>query len=166
MAGKISTRSLLRLYQQVRLSGIAPGLESDLDFLQAKDVDLSIRLGAVLAFDALLVATAVQPIVASPGAPLALDAAVLPFHTLLSLLCVAILAVSGFIAVYAITLGEEFSDDGLDGDPEITMQRLFAAYCASIDRQSRLLGHSIRLTIAGLALTFCTFLLILYDKIG
>jgi hypothetical protein len=166
MAGaRMSTRSLLRLYEEARRTADTGTLEANLALLQSKDVDLSIRLGAVLAFDALLIATAVQPIVASPGAPLALDAGAQPGFTLMAALAVAILALSGFIAVYAITLGEEFSDAGLDENPEILIQRLFAAYCASIDRQSTLLRHSIRLTVAGLLLTGLTILLILGSRL-
>jgi hypothetical protein len=166
VAGKrMSTRSLLRLYEEARRTADTGTLEANLALLQSKDVDLSIRLGAVLAFDALLIATAIQPIVASPGAPLALDAAAQPGFTLMAALSVAILSVSGFIAVHAITLGEEFSDAGLEENPEILIQRLFAAYCASIDRQAALLGHAIRLTVAGLVLTGLTVLLILGSRL-
>jgi len=161
----ISTRSLLRLYQAARRDVDVEQMDADLQLLQTKDVDLSIRLGAILAFNALLIGSAIQPIVASPGAPLALDAPTQPFLTLLTATTVALLAVSGFIAVRAITLGEEFSDDGLEGKPDMLIQRFYAAYCTSIDRQRNLLATAIKLTVIGLSLTTLTFALILADKL-
>lgn len=166
MAESLSTRALLRLFQAARESQDLAGLDADLRLLQAKDVDLSIRLGAVLAFDALLIGTAIQPAVASPGAPLALDAAAQPFFTLLTMAAVACLALAAFLAVRAITMGEEFSGEGLDDNPDILIQRLYAAYCLSIDRQRHLLTQSIRLSVAGVVLTGLLFALILADKIG
>jgi hypothetical protein len=165
MAKPMSTRAFFRLFQAARESQDAASLDSDLRLLQAKDLDLSIRLGAVLAFDALLIGTAIQPAVASPGAPLALDAATQPVFTLLTMVAVACLALAGFLAVRGITLGEEFSDEGLADRPEIMIQRLYAAYCLSIDRQRRLLTLSIRLTVGGVLLTALLFLLVLGDKL-
>ncbi len=161
----VSTRTLLRLYQAARRDVDVEQMDADLQLLQTKDVDLSIRLGAILAFNALLIGSAIQPIVASPGAPLALDAPTQPFLTLLTAVAVAILAGSAFIAVYAVTLGEEFSDEGLEGKPDMLIQRFYAAYCASIDKQRDLLATAIRLSIVGLSLASLTFALILADKL-
>ena len=51
-----------------------PGFVADLEFLENRDLDLSIRLGAMLGFNALLITIGTHPISASPGAPLSLDA--------------------------------------------------------------------------------------------
>ena len=162
----LSTRALLRLYQTARRQADATQMDADLHLLQNKDLDLSIRLGAILAFNALLIGTAIQPIAASPGAPLSLDITTHPVLTLVSALSVLLLALSGVATVHAITLGEEFSGEGLDGHPEILIQRLYAAYCTSIDKQRRLLTTAIRLTVAGLAMTILTFATILMLKIA
>ena len=79
-SGLISTRSMLRAYQVARGAPGDEGYKEDLAFLQAKDLDLSVRLGALLAFDALLTTAAINPISASPGAPLSLDAATQPWE--------------------------------------------------------------------------------------
>ncbi|QMW21676.1 hypothetical protein [Sandaracinobacteroides saxicola] len=159
------TRALLRLYQDARSDPGFQDVDADLRLLQNKDLDLSIRLGAILAFDALLIGTAIQPMVASPGAPLALDAAQQPLQTLLTLVAIALLALSGLVTVIAITIGEEFSGDGLEARPDLLIQRLYAAYCTSIDKQRSLLTHSIRLTIVGLLLTALAFAIILTEKL-
>jgi hypothetical protein len=69
-----SARELLRAFQWAREDIPDSGFGDDLELLQSKDLDLSIRLGALLAFDALLLTAAINPISASPGAPLSLDA--------------------------------------------------------------------------------------------
>lgn len=153
----MSARALLRLYLRLREGGDGGRIEAGLQLLQNRDVDLSIRLGSLLAFDALLLGAAIQPIVASPGAPLSLDAAKDPLETIVSLIGVACFAAAGLLAVNAITIGEEISDEGIEGDHEALGQRLLAAYCTSIDRQRRDLGHAIRLTIAGLVVTAAVF---------
>ena len=51
------------------------GFIADLEFLENRDLDLSVRLGAMLAFDALLMTIGTYPVSVSPGAPLSLDAA-------------------------------------------------------------------------------------------
>lgn len=56
-----STRSLLRAFQKARQWPDFAGFIDDLTLLQSKDLDLSVRLGALLAADALLLTTAVHP---------------------------------------------------------------------------------------------------------
>ena len=46
----MSTRKLLRAYQRLQIDDPSQSLARDLDLLQAKDLDLSVRLGALLAF--------------------------------------------------------------------------------------------------------------------
>lgn len=164
--GKLmSTRALLRLYMRLREAPGADRLEAGLQLLTNRDTDLSIRLGALLAFDALLLGAAIQPIAASPGAPVSLDAATRPVLTLVALLAVACFALAGLIAVRAITIGEEITDEGIEDDVEALGQRLFAAYCTSIDRQRRDLDRAIRLTIAGLGVSAIVFLWAIAEKI-
>ena len=112
----MSTRALLRAYQRLQ-SEEEPewGPRRDLDLLQAKDLDLSVRLGALLAFDALLVTVATNPISASPGAPLSLDAPTQPIAVALITLSVIILSIAAYLCVRAIMIGEEFSDEGMRG---------------------------------------------------
>jgi hypothetical protein len=165
VADLLSTRDLLRLYQAARRDVDVEQLDADLQLLQNKDLDLSIRLGAILAFDALLINAAIQPIAASPGAPLSVDAGTAPLATVATAIAVALLAASAFIAVRAITMGEEFRGHGLDEKPAILVQRLYAAYCRSIDRQRGLLVLAIRLTLAGLGLAALTFAAILGLKL-
>jgi hypothetical protein len=144
-----TTRSMLRAFQRAREHRSDPGFREDLEFLQAKDLDLSVRLGALLAFDALLLTAAVNPISASPGAPLSLDATKQQWEVTVITIGVALLAAAAFLCVRAVMLGEEFDDNGMESDPDGTIQRMFAAYCTSIDHQTRTLGTASRLTISG-----------------
>jgi len=161
----MSTRALLRSWQRLQREDRDGSLIHDLDLLQAKDLDLSVRLGALLAFDALLVGVAVNPIVASPGAPVSLDAATQPIAVALTTLAVMLLAVAAYLCVRAIMIGEEFSDDGIQDDNEAIIQRMFAAYCTSIDAQRRLLVLASRFTIAGGSLAGATTIWIMANKI-
>lgn len=165
-AKALSTRELLRLFQAARCDADVEQMDADLQLLQTKDLDLSIRLGAILAFDALLLGTAIQPIAASPGAPLSIDAATYPITTVMTALAIILLTVSAYITVRAITIGEEFAGDGLDSKPALLIQRLYSAYCVSIDQQRAHLAVAIRLSIAGLAVTALTFGAILIEKIA
>jgi hypothetical protein len=160
-----SFRSRLRAFQAMRGSPPDPGFVADLEFLENRDLDLSIRLGAMLAFNALLVTIGTHPISASPGAPLSLDAASQPGLTLASLAGLVPLVVSCFLALRALMLGEEFDSAGLEGD-EALRQRLFAAFVHSIDIQARLLGLAIRWTLAGGAATMLVWAAILWSKMG
>ena len=73
--GLHSFRSRMRAFRRMRGDPPDPGFIADLEFLENRDLDLSIRLGAMLAFNALLITIGTHPISASPGAPLSLDAA-------------------------------------------------------------------------------------------
>jgi hypothetical protein len=145
----MSTRAMLRAYQRVREAHADNAHRDDLDFLQAKDLDLSVRLGGLLAFDALLATVAINPIVASPGAPVSLDAPTQPWEVVAVSISVLLFLLSALLCVRAIMLGEEFSDDGIEDDPKAIMQRMFATDCASVDFQARMIRIASRLTIAG-----------------
>jgi hypothetical protein len=160
----MSTRTLLRAYQRLQHEDGSGNLAQDLDLLQAKDLDLSVRLGALLAFDALLVGVAVNPISASPGAPLSLNAPTQPIAVALTTLSVIILSVAAYMCVRAIMIGEEFSDDGIEDNPQAIIQRMFAAYCASIDAQRMLLSRASWFTISGGSLAGLTSIWIMAAK--
>jgi hypothetical protein len=145
----LSTRSMLRAYQTVRRGADDEGYREDLAFLQAKDLDLSIRLGALLAFDALLTTAAINPIASSPGAPLSLDAAKQAWEVGVICLGVLLLSVSAILCVRAIAVGEEFSAEGIEDDPKAIMHRMFATYCTSVDFQARMLRIASWFSIAG-----------------
>jgi hypothetical protein len=145
----MSTRALLRAYQRARSGHPDEGFREDLALLQAKDLDLSVRLGALLAFDALLLTAAINPISASPGAPLSLDAALQQGEVLVMCVGIALLAISAFLCVRAIMRGEEFSAEGIEDDPVAVVQRMFAAYCVSVDYQARHVLLASRFAIAG-----------------
>jgi len=158
-----SFRSRLRAFQSMRGDPPDPGFVADLEFLENRDLDLSIRLGAMLGFNALLITIGTHPISASPGAPLSLDAASQPVLTIASLIGILPLVISCYLALRALILGEEFDSEGLEGDHAARM-RLFAAFVHSIDVQARLLGLAIRWTLAGAMLTLLVWGWILLDK--
>lgn len=164
--GKVmSTRALLRAFQITHREGVSEDFKVDLDLLRHKDLDLSIRLGALLAFDALLITTGINPIAASPGAPLSLDAPTQPWETAATMFGILLIAISAAMTVRAITVGEEFSDDGIEDDPQAITRRMFAAFCVSVDAQRALLERASRFTLAGGAVIGLTFLWILIAKI-
>lgn len=158
-----SARAMLRAFQSVRGDAPDPRFAADLKFLQAKDLDLSVRIGALLAFDALLVTAGINPLTASPGAPLSLDAPTQPLESLVIAVGMALLAAASYLCVRAITIGEEFDPDG--ADEAMIAQRLLAAYVASLDAQSRLIALASRLTVAGGLVTAAGCLWILLAKI-
>ncbi len=159
-----STRQLLRAFQRLSYDGLSPGFVADLDLLKHKDLDLSVRLGALLGFNALLLASAIQPISASPGAPLSLDAQTQPWPVIVITLGVMLLSVSGYLCVRGILVGEEFDTDGLEDNREMLVQRIFAAFCRSIDAQRRMLRLASRFTISGGAVTLAGCLWIMAVK--
>ncbi|MGH8598555.1 MAG: hypothetical protein ACREXT_18025 [Gammaproteobacteria bacterium] len=166
----MSTRALLRAFQRVRdRLGADPaateGFKEELALLQHKDLDLSVRLGALLAFNALLLTAAINPISASPGAPISLNAAQQPWEVITVLTGIALLATSALLCVRGIMLGEEFSTEGIEDDPRAIVQRMFAAYCASVDAQARFLSLGSRFTIAGGAVSAIGFVWIIVEKI-
>lgn len=162
----MTTRSLLRAYQRARVGHPDEGFRDDLDFLQAKDLDLSVRLGALLAFDALMVTAAINPIAASPGAPLSLDAARQPFEVAVVSIGIILLTCSALLCVRAMMLGEEFSADGIEDDPQAIVQRMFAAYCASVDFQVRMIRIASWLAMAGGTTTVLVCAWIMLMKMG
>lgn len=161
----ISFRSRLRAFQTMRCNPPDPGFIADLEFLENRDLDLSVRLGAMLGFNALLITIGTHPISASPGAPLSVDAATQAGLVLANVAGLVPLVVSCFLALRAMLLGEEFDAEGLEGDTALR-QRLFASFVHSIDAQARLLHHAIRWTSAGGALTLLVWAAILFDKMG
>lgn len=158
-----SHRTRLRAFQEMRGEPPDPGFIADLEFLENRDLDLSVRLGSMLAFNALVVTVGTHPVSASPGAPLSLDAAAQPLMTVLSLLALAPVAASSWFCLRALLIGEEFDGEGPEGD-EALRQRLFASFVRSIDGQSRLLGRAVRCTAAGGVLTLAMWAAILAAK--
>jgi hypothetical protein len=160
-----SFRANLRAFQAIRGNPPDPGFVADLEYLENRDLDLSIRLGAMLAFNALMITIGTHPVSASPGAPLSLDAASQPVLTLASIVGIVPLVVSSFFTLRAILLGEEFETEGPESDDALR-QRLLAAFIRSIDVQARLLALAIRWTLAGGAATLLIWAVILWVKIA
>lgn len=150
-----------------------PGFIATLEYLENRDLDLSIRIGGLLAFNALMTTIGTHPISASPGAPLSLDAASQPVLTLLSLAGLAPLVWSSILCLRALLLGEEFETEGLEEglvagpDPDQVQKlqrRLFAAFIHSIDAQAHCLRQSVIATFTGGALTIAVWAAILWYK--
>ncbi|MBN8500676.1 MAG: hypothetical protein J0M19_05950 [Sphingomonadales bacterium] len=160
-----SFRPRLRAFQSMRGTPPDPGFVADLEFLENRDLDLSIRLGAMLGFNALLITVGTHPVSASPGAPLSLDAATQPRLVLYSLAALIPLVLSCVFALRALLLGEEFDSEGVVDDAA-ARQRLFATFIHSIDVQARLLSLAIRSTMLGGALTIICWAVILFYKFG
>ena len=160
-----SFRSRLRAFQ--RMHGGAPdaGFIADLEFLENRDLDLSVRLGAMLAFNALLVTVGTHPVSASPGAPLSVDAASQPWRTIASLLAVAPFVLSSGLVLRALLIGEEFAGRP-DEEPDTLRRRLLAAFIRSIDAQTRMLRGAVYATMAGGALTAAAWVWILGAKMA
>jgi hypothetical protein len=158
-----SFRARLRAFQEMRGEAPDPGFIADLEFLENRDLDLSVRLGGLLAFNALAITIGTHPVSASPGAPLSLDAATQPVMTIASIAALVPLIGSSFFCLRALLLGEEFDSDGLEKADGLR-QRLFAAFTHSIDAQARLLNAAVRGTILGGGLTLVVWAWILADK--
>ena len=161
-----SARTMLRVFQTSRGEAPDPAFLADLQFAQQKDLDLSIRIGALLAFDALLITAGINPLTASPGAPLSLDAPTQPLESLGVAIGILLLAISSYLCVRAIMIGEEFSAEGLPEDKEAFERRLMAAYISSIDAQARLIDVAARITMLGGLITGAACLWILLAKIA
>lgn len=154
----------------------APGFIADLEFLENRDLDLSVRIGGMLAFNALMVTIGTHPISASPGAPLSVDAASQPGLTIASLVGVAPLIFSSALCLRALLLGEEFDTEGLEGastdadpttgDAARLQRRLFAAFVHSIDAQSHLLRRAVVTSAIGGAMTLTVWVAILAEKMS
>jgi hypothetical protein len=160
-----SARTMLRVFQAVRGQAPDAGFLADLQFAQQKDLDLSIRIGALLAFDALLITAGINPLTASPGAPISLDAPTQAWESIAVATGIALLAASSYLCVRAIMIGEEFSAEGLGEDREAFERRLLAAYITSIDAQARLIDVAARITVVGGLVTGIACLWILAQKI-
>lgn len=160
-----SFRSRLRAFQTMRRDPPDPGFVADLEFLENRDLDLSVRLGAMLAFNALLITIGTHPISASPGAPMSVDAGTQPGLTIASIVALVPLVISCFLALRAITHGEEFDSEGLEADGALR-QRLFAAFVHSIDAQARLLQLCVRWSITGGAANLLVWAAILLPKLS
>ena len=161
----MNARRFLTAFQAMSAKGLPTNFQADFELLKHKDMDLSIRLGALLGFNALLLASAIQPISASPGAPLSLDAATQPFEVLVISLGVMLMSFSGYLCVRGILIGEEFETDDLgEEDGEKLKERLFAAFCRSIDEQHRALSRASKFTLAGGLVTLAGCLWIMVAK--
>ncbi len=158
-----SFRHHLRAFQTMRGDPPNPGFIADLEYLENRDLDLSVRLGAMLAFNALAITIGTHPVSASPGAPLSLDAPSQPFLTWLSIAGIAPLIISSFMVLRALLLGEEYESEA-GGDEQAQRLRLFAAFIRSIDVQQALLRSAIRWTIGGGVATLAIWVVILIDK--
>ncbi len=141
-----------------------PGLFADLELLRHKDLDLSIKAGALLAFNGLIITAGINPISASPGAPLSLDAITAPGPTWLCMAGVVLMAAAAAFCVGAILIGEDFDDHGLEDDPKAIVQRMCAAYCAAIDAQAGRIARAITLTYVGGAVMGAALFWALLDK--
>ncbi len=146
-----------------------PSFIAALEYLENRDLDLSIRIGGMLAFNALMITIGTHPISASPGAPLSLDAKTQTALTFASLIGIAPLILSGILCLRALLLGEEFEADSVDtGDEDSAaklQRRLFAAFVHSIDAQARLLRQAVIATLVGGAATLLVWAVILAEKI-
>lgn len=147
--GRISMRVQLRAFQTLRGQGADPALFQDLEMLRHKDLDLSVKAGALLAFDALILTAGLNPISASPGAPVSLDAVANAGPTWVTMAGVALMAIAAVFCVRAIMIGEDVDPHGIEDDPAALRQRLFAAYCAAIDAQATNIAWASRFTYIG-----------------
>lgn len=161
-----SFRSRLRAFQHIHRGTPDPGFIADLEYLENRDLDLSVRLGAMLAFNALLITIGTHPVSASPGAPLSLDAATQPGLTIASLIGVAPFVLSSGLVLRALLIGEEFDGDPGEDAPDVLLRRLFAAFVRSIDAQTLLLRRAVQATVAGGLLTAGAWVAILAGKMG
>ena len=158
-----STRAHLRAFQKVHGGAPQPGFVADLDYLENRDLDLSVRLGGMLAFNALLITIGTHPVSASPGAPLSLDAASQPWLTLASLAGVLPFVLAAGFVLRALLIGEEFDAD-VEEEQDVLQRRLMAAFIRSIDGQALLLRRAVRATVAGGATTAAVWAWILAEK--
>lgn len=162
--GRRSFRRILRAFQTVRGSPPDAAFLADLEFLENRDLDLSIRIGALIAFNALMITIGTHPISASPGAPLSLDAAAQPYDVIASIIGILPFVVSSFLCLRALLIGEEFDYNGLDEARDALRQRLLAAFIRSVDAQSHYLTHAVRWAIAGGVLTITAWAFIMGAK--
>lgn len=160
-----SFRTTLRAFQKMHGGDPSSGFVADLEFLENRDLDISVRLGGLLAFNALLITIGTHPISASPGAPLSVDAATQPLQTIASCIGIIPFVAAGCFILRALLIGEEFDVEGEEAD-EALRRRLIAAFIRSIDGQSRLLRQAVYATVLGGALTVAVWVWILGAKMA
>ncbi|NJC04916.1 hypothetical protein GGQ97_000709 [Sphingomonas kaistensis] len=161
-----SFRTRLRAFQAIHGGAPDPGFIADLEYLENRDLDLSVRKGAMLAFNALLITVGTHPVSASPGAPLSVDAASQPMLTIASLIAVAPFVLSSAYLLRGLLVGEEFDTEGIEEcAPDTLRTRLMAAFVRSIDVQTGLLRRAVGATVAGGVLTVAVWAWILAAKI-
>ena len=160
-----STRAHLRAFQRIHGDAPSPGFIADLEYLENRDLDLSVRLGGMLAFNALLITIGTHPISASPGAPLSLDAAAQPWETLASIAGILPFVLAAGFVLRALLIGEEYDAD-VEEEPDVLLRRLMAAFIRSIDGQALLLRRAVWATVAGGATTLMVWAWILAGKMG
>jgi hypothetical protein len=165
MKKRTTARTMLRAWQKARVDLPDAGLRDDLAMLQSRDLDLSVRLGALLAFDALMLTVAVNPISASPGSPVSLDAPTQPIEVFVISVSILILAWAALSCVRGILIGEEFDFDTTNESAKTLAQRMFAAYCVSIDQQLAMIERASRLTIVGTLIALLSTAWIMAAKI-
>ncbi len=160
-----SLRHLLSAFRAMRGEVPDPGFIADLEYLENRDLDLSVRLGGLLAFNALLITIGTHPISASPGAPLSLDARTQPLLVIVSLIALTPFILSSIWCLRALLIGEEF-DGAIDDKSNVTAlrTRLFAAFVHSIDMQSQFLRRAVIGSFTGGALTLIAWGWILAEK--
>ncbi len=158
-----SYRTLFREFQRMRGEEPEGGFVADLEYLENRDLDLSVRLGAMLAFNALIITIGTHPLSASPGAPLSLEAGTRPILTILAAIGIVPLAISSWLCLKGLMIGEEF-DPLEDADQGARREQLFAAFIKSIDAQGRLLSLGVRWSLAGGAATIAVWIAILATK--
>jgi hypothetical protein len=160
-----SFRTRLRAFQRIHGGTPDAGFIADLEYLENRDLDLSVRLGGMLAFNALLITIGTHPVSASPGAPLSVDAALHPAMTIASLVGVAPFVLSSGYVLRGLLLGEEFDTEGSDACSAETLRtRLLAAFVRSIDVQTGLLRRAVSATVVGGAMTALVWCWILGAK--
>lgn len=140
------------------------GFVADLEFLENRDLDLSVRLGALLAFNALMITIGTHPVSASPGAPLSLDVAKQSWLVAASLFAILPFVASSVLCLRALLIGEDFDDEG-GSDPQVLRQRLYTAFIVSLDAQSRAIEKGVRWTLTGGGLTAMVWVAILIAKL-
>ena len=161
-----SFRARLRAFQRIHGGAPDAGFIADLEYLENRDLDLSIRLGAMLAFNALLITIGTHPVSASPGAPLSVDAGTQPLRTIASLIAIAPFVLSSGLVLRALLIGEEFDPGAPQETSDTLRRRLLAAFIRSIDAQGRMLRAAVYATAAGGALTAAAWAWILGAKMA
>jgi hypothetical protein len=163
---KRSFRHRLRAFQQIHGGAPDSGFIADLEYLENRDLDLSVRMGAMLAFNALLITIGTHPVSASPGAPLSLDLVSHPAATIASLIGIVPFVLACGTVLRGLLLGEEFDvEDAADTAPDALRTRLLAAFVRSIDVQTDLLRRAVILTFVGGGLTAAVWVWILASKL-